>query len=70
MNLSQFETLTDEVKFLDVNETRANGPPESWETIAAIRRLKKYHDAKGHTIPDEITKSIIQTIEKYDTNRI
>ena len=64
MKLSSFETIIDEKKFVSINETRANGPPDSWETQAAKDRLKKYHQAKESLIPDEIKQIINQTIEQ------
>lgn len=58
MNLSRSETILNEDLFLQVNQNRANGPPDSWETIAAIRRLQRYHAAKGDQIPEDIINTL------------
>lgn len=65
MKISSFETIIDEAKFLEANQRSAKGRPDSWETIAAKERLKKYHAAKGQQIPEEIKDLITQTIEKH-----
>lgn len=62
MRLSQFEVIEDEQKFVDVNEARSRGRPESRETQQAILRLAKYKEAKSETIPPEIIQSINNTV--------